>query len=342
VTVITASVRTKLLVAFGVVVALMLAVGLIGIARLHSDNADLGRVASKVVPGTRAVGDINALMNKYRKDQLHYIVARPADRPLGIPGSIAGDLGEDLNLMGSALAQYRSSGLIADPASERLLTTFTADFYRYVALTAGFRALADRGRTVAAGEVVGNGAGDHQWDKLKAVIGAWSDHEVRTARAAEASSSANYNLSVDLIVGLLIAAVAVAAAIAIVLSRRMTRSVREIGAAAKAIAEGDIDQRVAVRSRDEFGAMARDFDTMIDYLRSTVGVAETIARGELDVEIKPRSRRDALGTSLLTMTKSLRRLAGENQALLDASRMEANTDALTATHRSRRLPGGSS
>jgi hypothetical protein len=72
-----------MLAAFGVVVALMLAVGLFGIARLGSDNQQLSRLALKVVPSTRAVGDINALMNKYRKDQLHYIVAKPADRPLG-------------------------------------------------------------------------------------------------------------------------------------------------------------------------------------------------------------------------------------------------------------------
>ena len=90
------SVQVKMLAAFGIVVALMLGVGLFGIARLASDNQHLSRLASKVVPATRAVGDVNALMNKYRKDQLHYIVALPADRPLSAEGSIEGDLAEDL------------------------------------------------------------------------------------------------------------------------------------------------------------------------------------------------------------------------------------------------------
>ena len=71
----TLSIQAKLLAAFGLVVALMLAVGLFAVSRLHSDNRHLSQLARVVVPSTRAVGDINALMNKYRKDQLHYILA---------------------------------------------------------------------------------------------------------------------------------------------------------------------------------------------------------------------------------------------------------------------------
>ena len=331
------SVQVKMLAAFGVVVGLMLAVGLFALARLGSDNKHLTQLASKVVPSTRDVGDINALMNKYRKDQLHYIVALPADRPLSAGGSITGDLDEDLSLMDSYLRSYRSKGLIEDAPDRTLLDTFEGDFTRYVALTAAFRHLADQGHTIRAGEVVGNGAGDAEYDKLKAVIGAWSDHKVTTAKAAEASSRSSYDRSVLLILALLAAAVASAVAVAIVLARRITRAVREIGSAAKAISQGDIDQSVDVRSRDEFGEMAEDFDSMIEYLHSTVAVAETIAEGNLDVEPRPRSERDALGNSLVVMTESLRRLVAENERLLDASRKEANTDSLTALPNRRAL-----
>ena len=331
------SVQVKLLAAFGIVVALMLGVGLFGIARLASDNQHLSRLASKVVPATRAVGDVNALMNKYRKDQLHYIVALPADRPLSAEGSIEGDLAEDLALMSHYLHAYRSEGLIEDPTDRRLLETFQSDFARYVKLTASFASLANHGQVLKAGEVVGNGAGDAEYDKLKEVIAAWSGHEISTAKSAEKASGSSYDLSVRLILALLMVAVAIAIAVAVAFARRTTRAVREIGNAAKAIAEGDIDQRVDVRSRDEFGEMAKDFDSMIGYLRSTVGVAETIAQGNLKIQVRPRSERDALGNSLVAMTDSLRRLVDENEHLLAASQKEANTDALTALPNRRAL-----
>jgi hypothetical protein len=146
-----------MLASFGVVVALMSAVGLIGIARLASDNRHVRKLASTVVPSTRAVGDIDALMNKYRKDQLHYVVARPVDRPLSAAGSIAGDLAEDLSLMGTDLRTYRTHGLIEDREDDRLYTEFGRDFNRYVALSAPFAARADEGQILRAGEAIGNG-----------------------------------------------------------------------------------------------------------------------------------------------------------------------------------------
>jgi diguanylate cyclase (GGDEF)-like protein len=331
------SIQLKLLAGFGVVVALMLGVGLFAVARLGSDNAHLSRLASTVVPSTRAVGDINALMNTYRKDQLHYIGARPADRPLSAPGSIAGDLASDLTLMRNDLSAYRSKGLVEDPTDSRLLLDFRAAFSRYVVLTASFSSLADQGRTNQANAVVGDGPGDKQWDKLKLLIGAWNDHKVTTANATAAASSSSYRLGVTLILAILAAAVALAIAVAVILARRMTRAVREIGSAAKAIACGEIDQHVVVRSRDELGEMAHDFESMTDYLRKTVAIAECIAQGDLDVEIAPRSERDVLGNSLAAMTVSLRGLVAENARLLDLSREEAHTDALTGLPNRRAL-----
>ena len=315
----------------------MLGVGLFAVARLGSDNAHLSRLAALVVPSTRAVGDINALMNTYRKDQLHYIGARPADRPLSAPGSIAGDLAADLTLMRKDLGEYGSRGLVEDPADGRLFLEFRQAFARYMALTASFRSLADQGKTNQANAVVGDGPGDKQWDRLKLLIGTWNDHKISTAHAAAAASASSYRLGVTLILAILAAAVALAIAVAVILARRMTGAVHAIGSAAKAIASGEIDQHVAVRSRDELGEMARDFESMTDYLRSTVAIAESIAQGDLNVEVRPRSERDALGNSLVAMTASLRGLVADNDRLLAASREEAHTDALTGLGNRRAL-----
>jgi diguanylate cyclase (GGDEF)-like protein len=314
----------------GLVVVLMLVVGLIAITRLGSDNQHLSRLASKVVPSTRALGQIDVLLGKYRKDQMSYILNKPADR-------VPNDLAVDPALMYRYLRSYQAQGLIQNPAERRLLKSFQAEFTRYIVLTAPFQAQADQGRTSQATAAVSSGPGDAKNDKLKAVIGAWSDQQLKTAQAAENASQSAYSAGLAQILALLALAVVIAVAVALFLARKTTRAVRDVAAAAKAISQGDIDQRVIVRTRDELGEMAQDFDSMIDYLRSTVGVAETIATGNLDVEIRPRSDRDALGKALVVMTASLRRLGADNERLLLASREEADTDALTTLPNRRAL-----
>ncbi len=262
----------KLLAGFGVVVAMMVLVGSLAIERLGMDNAHLDLLAAKVVPSTRVVGDIDAIVNTYRKDQFHYIVATPAARAVGAPGSISGDLRSDMVLVGSSVRLLETRGLAKGERDRALLGMFRSEFSRYVKLTSSFRSLADAGHLLQAGAVVGAGARDLEWDRIKALMRAWSDHEVATAVAADSASSASYDFSLTLILALLASATAVALALAVTFARRTTRALRAIGAAASAISRGELDQHIEVRSSDELGELAGHFAAMVEYLRSTVAI----------------------------------------------------------------------
>ncbi len=77
---------------------------------------------------------------------------------------------------------------------------------------------------------------------------------------------------------------------------------------------------IEVRSDDETGTMARAFKrmvaslklsedaflTLIRYVDKTAAIAHSVADGNLDVEILPKSANDVLGNALLSMLKSLR------------------------------------
>ncbi|MGH2872565.1 MAG: HAMP domain-containing protein, partial [Solirubrobacteraceae bacterium] len=302
------SIRARLLASFGVLVALMLAVGVFAIASLGSENAHVTRLATRIVPATDIVGQASAAMNKYRKDQLHYILSTPAQRA-GSQG-VSGDLAGDMTTVATLLSQYRSEGLIADRTDARLMREWRTDFYTYVRLTAPFRAQADRGEISLAGQTVGAGPGDNAYNNLKAADTAWESYKGALASRAAAASRSTYESSRTLILILLAVALAVAIGVGLAISRRLSRAISAVGGAAKKIARGEIDQRVAVSSRDELGEMAADFNAMTDYLRATAELAEAIANGDLTADVRPRSEHDALGNALADMTHGLRRLVG--------------------------------
>ena len=302
------SIRTRLLASFGVVVALLLAVGLVAISKLGSLHGKVGQLATHVVPATDIVGQASAAMNKFRKDELHYILATPADRA-GADG-VSGDLAGDLQTMSGLLASYRKEGLVSDATDARLLQGFRNAFADYVSKTSAFRTLADKGQTAAAGAVVGSGPGDHAYDGLKAADAAWEQYKQTIAKRTAASSNSTYSAGRSLIIILLIIAVVAAVGVALAISRRLSRGISAVGRAAKKIARGEIDQRVEVTSRDELGEMASDFNAMTDYLTETAELAERIAGGDLAVDVTPRSDQDALGNALADMTHGLRALVG--------------------------------
>ena len=105
-------------------------------------------------------------------------------------------------------------------------------------------------------------------------------------------------------------AACIATALALVLRRRIATPVARVAAAARAIAHGDLEQRIELHSNDELGDMARAFEEMVEYLRATADTAGRIAAGDLTVEVSPHSERDVLGAAFADMVSGLRDLVG--------------------------------
>ncbi|MBX5442899.1 MAG: HAMP domain-containing protein, partial [Solirubrobacteraceae bacterium] len=126
-----------------------------------------------------------------------------------------------------------------------------------------------------------------------------------------------------------IAALVVAAAVGFVIARSIRRPARQMVAAAHGLAEGDVEQEIELRSRDELGQMADAFRGVIAYQRGLAGAAQRVADGDLTVEVEPKSERDTLGRAFATMLASVREVVGRMSQtaahLAEASQQMAST-----------------
>ena len=95
------------------------------------------------------------------------------------------------------------------------------------------------------------------------------------------------------------------------LSRGIAGAVREIAFAARELAVGKLNQRIAVRSRDELGQMATAFREMVAYQQQMAAVANSIAKHDLTQEVEPKSDEDVLGTAFHRMSVNLRALISQ-------------------------------
>jgi methyl-accepting chemotaxis protein len=132
--------------------------------------------------------------------------------------------------------------------------------------------------------------------------------EVRATRdAAHATVQSSRRLTLVMLALML----AAAGALTYALTRVIVRPVRQVLGAAEAIAEGDLDRQLDVRSNDEVGDMARAFGHMVESLRDTAAVANRMADGDLTVPVAVKGERDVLGRAFERMRASLAGLVVE-------------------------------
>jgi len=90
---------------------------------------------------------------------------------------------------------------------------------------------------------------------------------------------------------------------------------------------GDLEHSIDVTRKDEIGELARTFAKMVNYLKEMAGVSESIAGGDLTVEVKPRSSHDTLGNAFARMVEGLGRLV---RSVRDASSQVASASGQVA------------
>jgi two-component system sensor histidine kinase BaeS len=121
--------------------------------------------------------------------------------------------------------------------------------------------------------------------------------------------------------GTALVALAIAAALAVVFGRQLVAPIRELVGGTQALANGKLDERIAVTSGDELGQLARDFNTMAESL-----------------EQSQRSQRQWIVDIAHELRTPLAILAGELQAVEDGVRqwspqaresLQAEVDQLT-------------
>ena len=129
--------------------------------------------------------------------------------------------------------------------------------------------------------------------------------------AAKLELDANLDRAASARTTMLIASIiAVLAALGIgtVIARTVTEPLRK----ATAIAEsGDLSARLNIQSDDEVGRLAKAIDAMTERLERKTQEAQTIAGGDLTLEVAVASEQDSLGRAFRTMVENLRKLVTE-------------------------------
>ncbi|WP_137135023.1 methyl-accepting chemotaxis protein [Rhizobium sp. FKY42] len=137
-----------------------------------------------------------------------------------------------------------------------------------------------------------------------------------------------------LVVGLgLSAALALGSVTAFLILRGIRRGLSSIQTAASAVAIGDLNLKLEVKTNDEIKDVIDTVNLMTANLRQTAEVADRIAEGDIGVAVKPLSDKDTLGIAMERMVGYLQQTAALAQTIAEGdltvnARRQSEQDAL--------------
>lgn len=120
-----------------------------------------------------------------------------------------------------------------------------------------------------------------------------------------------------------IAALALVMVLALLVSRFITRPIRQVVSAADQLAAGDLSVALTATSSDEIGQLMDAIDNMASMLKARENVAQEIADGNLSVTVSVASEQDSLGKAMVKMQQSIAALVAETKKLLAAAQAES-------------------
>ena len=217
---------------------------------------------------------------------------------------------------------------LSDETGKAQVATFLKEFDEYVAESAELRRLAAANLDTEAYAHLHGKAAVTREEVLKALesMVGYNNEELEAATTHAHELSAN---SMTLVIGLLISSVLIAAVAATWIILGISKGLARVTAAVNAVAIGDLDQTMVVKTNDEIKDLVTKVNEMTGNLRATAAIADRIADGDLTVEPTPLSDKDTLGLALKRMVEKLRDVIAE--AISSANNVSAGSQELSAT-----------
>jgi len=140
---------------------------------------------------------------------------------------------------------------------------------------------------------------------------------VSQMQAHTAAADASYTSTRDVLLGVAAMALIIAISAAIWLAISISRGLGKIAGLANAVALGDLNNTVEVKTNDEIKDLVDTVNRMCANLRATAAIADDIATGDLSVQPRPLSEKDTLGLAMERMVLNLRETAAVTDQIAD-------------------------
>ncbi len=315
------TIKMKLAVAFGFLILMLAGTAGYGIYSLGIAKNAMDDVVDGTVVRLDKVHQMNALALATVRSQKNIILAAsPEETQLF---KAAGNESRD-----QLTAMLNDMAATASAETRAFWTDLQAITKAFEASDDHVRELVAQGNTSLAASY-SSGKGRDAANALTGKLGEGVKMNRDRLEESKQLAADDYEQTRTLLVGASVVAVLIAIATAFWIALGISSGLRKIMTVAEAVAIGDLDQNVEIKTNDEIKDLVERINTMTGNLRNTAGIADRIADGDLTVMPKPLSDRDTLGLALERMVERLRGIVAD--ALSASDNVSSGSQELSAS-----------
>jgi methyl-accepting chemotaxis protein len=303
------TIKLKLGLAFGAVIALSAIMATFGISSLTSLNTTMENVLSGPVQRAQWEEQLHRMLLSIVRAEKNLALA---ETPPQIEAN-SEDLQQQREAFNGLADKLYAIGSVE---GRKRFDVLRAGFQRYAAVQDRMRELMRQGQVNDARAL---SAGDAR-QLVRTTEGQLVDLvdlNQKMVVDAEAAATHQYENARYMLIAVVVAVLLIAAGTGTWISLSISNRLRRAMVLADAVAEGDLSQSLVVNSHDEVRDLVEALNRMTVNLRATADIAEAIASGNLTVTAKRRSDADALGIALERMLEKLRGVVSEAAAAAD-------------------------
>jgi methyl-accepting chemotaxis protein len=318
-------VGTRLALAFAVLLALMLIMAAVGALQARSINSYAEFYPEDILPSLRVLHQIDANLGEVRGlEAQHVLTDDDKDKQ-----AIAARIAKARDAVTKSLKDYEA--LAVDDTDRAHLKRVGEQALAYLALDEKLRKASDDSASdptqgTAAREML-FGSMLTDFNTLRDSTRQWWDYNEKLAAAATASGEAAYRRVLWVFALATLVALAIGITAALTITRSIVEPIRRASESVRAVAAGDLTQRVSGSTRDELGTLLTMLDEMTQNLARMVsgvrtgceqinGAAAEIAQGNGDLSARTESQ----ASSLEETAASVEQMAAQIRANADNAR----------------------
>ncbi|MCU6500628.1 methyl-accepting chemotaxis protein [Rugamonas sp. A1-17] len=288
----------KLIVSFGVVIALTCALGLFTLSQLARVNQASTDIATNWMPAVRYLGQMQTSLSRFRiSEATHILLAEDAEMTATDKSMVT-----RLEILRKQQASY--AALVSEPEEKRIYGELQKSLDDYLATSGKLTALSREGKKDDA-RVLFRGGSNKLFRQVNEQLDALVKINDDGSAAADKSATDTYSMSRKMVLGTLALLIVVSAVLATVVARVVAAPLEEAVDLARRVAEGDLTANIVSHGKDETGQLMHSLKAMNDSLLRVVGevrggtdtiatASAEIASGNLDLSARTEGQASSL------------------------------------------------